>query len=181
MCTLHTGLDFKACTWFGVFHPIFPKMADIQAALLRSVDLWIKGCVKCHAFLLRRRACFPSPFARVHALFYLQIPPAQYSGKFQKPASLLDQLSTGGLQGLKSAMQIFTCGSRTNSLFTPNIMANNAVQNDPLRLNWKCFPRPLRSVRIAQPWPCPRTGIWSTGHYFDLVHPMSSNELSPER
>ena len=29
--------------------------------LLRSVDLWIKGCMKSCAFLLRRRACFPSP------------------------------------------------------------------------------------------------------------------------
>ena len=31
--------------------------------LLRSVDLWIKGCVKSRAFLLRRRTCFPSPSA----------------------------------------------------------------------------------------------------------------------
>ena len=28
--------------------------------VLRSVDLWIKGCVKYRAFLLRRRARFPS-------------------------------------------------------------------------------------------------------------------------
>ena len=36
--------------------------------VLRSVDLWIKGCVKSLAFfLLRRRACFPSPSARAPA------------------------------------------------------------------------------------------------------------------
>ena len=35
--------------------------------LLRSVDLWIKGCVKSRAFLLRRCACFPSPSACARA------------------------------------------------------------------------------------------------------------------
>ena len=49
-------------------------------SILRSVDLSIKGCVKSRAFLLRSRACFPSPsaHARVNALFYPQIPSAQY-------------------------------------------------------------------------------------------------------
>ena len=38
---------------------------------------WIKGCMKFRGFfLLRRRACFPSPSARVHAPFYPQLPPA---------------------------------------------------------------------------------------------------------
>ena len=35
--------------------------------VLRSLDLWIKGCVKSRAFLLLRRACFPSPSARAPA------------------------------------------------------------------------------------------------------------------
>ena len=47
---------------------------DRPVTVLRSVDLWIKGCVKSHAFLLRR-ACFPSPSTRVDAPFYPQIPP----------------------------------------------------------------------------------------------------------
>ena len=42
-------------------------MLKLHNDLLRSVDLWIKGCVKSRAFLLRRRACFPSPSARILA------------------------------------------------------------------------------------------------------------------
>ena len=49
---------------------------DRPVTVLRSVDLWIKGCVKSSVLMLRRRACFPSPSARVHAPFHAQIPPA---------------------------------------------------------------------------------------------------------
>ena len=37
---------------------------SLQLSVLRSVYLWIKGCVKSRAFLLRRRARFPSPSER---------------------------------------------------------------------------------------------------------------------
>ena len=33
--------------------------------VLRSVDLWIKGCMQSCVLMLRCRACFPSPSARV--------------------------------------------------------------------------------------------------------------------
>ena len=38
-----------------------------MSAILRSLNLWIKGCVKSHAFLLRHRGCFPSPSVRAPA------------------------------------------------------------------------------------------------------------------
>ena len=47
-------------------------------AVLRSVDLWIKGSVKSHAFLLRCDASSPLPSGASHGLFYPEIPPAQY-------------------------------------------------------------------------------------------------------
>ena len=40
---------------------------EVLRSVLRSLGLWIKGCVKSRAFLLRRRACFPSPSARAPA------------------------------------------------------------------------------------------------------------------
>ena len=46
------------------------RMEMDPSIVLRSLDLWIKGCVKIvksRAFLLRRRACFPSPSARAPA------------------------------------------------------------------------------------------------------------------
>ena len=43
------------------------KVPSPSRTLLRSLDLWIKGCVKSRAFLLRRLACFPSPSARAPA------------------------------------------------------------------------------------------------------------------
>ena len=48
------------------------------SVLQRSVDLWIKGSIKSRAFLLRRRACFPSPSSTSLGLFYPEIPPPQY-------------------------------------------------------------------------------------------------------
>ena len=42
---------------------LHPSSRDV----LRSLNLWIKGCVKSRAFLLRRRACFPSPSTRARA------------------------------------------------------------------------------------------------------------------
>ena len=56
--------------------------------VLRSVDLWIKGCVKSCAFLLRRRTCFPSPSSRVHAPFYPQIPPLSSSLELRGAAKI---------------------------------------------------------------------------------------------
>ena len=46
------------------------KMARGKGTIqvLRSLDLWKKGCVKSRAFLLRRDASSPPPSARVHAL-----------------------------------------------------------------------------------------------------------------
>ena len=40
------------------------KFLPAAAGLLRSVDLWIEGCMKYRAFMLRCRACFPSPSER---------------------------------------------------------------------------------------------------------------------
>ena len=51
---------------FQSYHCIFTR-------ILRSVNLWIKGCVKSRAFLLRRRACFPSPSAHRFIHKYLQL------------------------------------------------------------------------------------------------------------
>ena len=50
-----------------------------SADVLRSVDLWIKGCVKSCTFLLRRRPHFPSPSCASHAQFYPEIPPPHYN------------------------------------------------------------------------------------------------------
>ena len=55
------------CTWLVSSSSLCCFDRLCKKALLRSVDLWIKGRVKSRAFLLRRRACFPSPSARVFA------------------------------------------------------------------------------------------------------------------
>ena len=46
--------------------------------ILRSVDLWIRKCMKSHAFLLRQRARFTLHQAWLHGLPFPQIPPSQY-------------------------------------------------------------------------------------------------------
>ena len=50
----------RSCCWF------LPRNISCQYTVLRSVDLWIKGSVKSRTFLLRRRACFPSPSGASH-------------------------------------------------------------------------------------------------------------------
>ena len=45
----------------------FYRIPGRVGTVLKSVDLWIKGCVKSRAFLLRHRACFPYPSARAPA------------------------------------------------------------------------------------------------------------------
>ena len=52
------------------------KQLDFQfKTLLRCLDLWIKGSVKSCIFMLRRRACFPSPSGASLGLFYPEMPP----------------------------------------------------------------------------------------------------------
>ena len=41
--------------------------------LLRSVDLWVRKCVKSRTFLLRRRTCFASLSGASHTLPYQKI------------------------------------------------------------------------------------------------------------
>ena len=76
--SIHHGLS--------VLRRLLSFVLDVGIAigqLLRSLDLWIKGCVKSRAFLLRRRASARvSPLRlstrpRVNVPFYPKIPPAQ--------------------------------------------------------------------------------------------------------
>ena len=70
--------------------PIREEFA-LSVVILRSVDLWVRKCVKYRAFLLRCRACSPNvvlwfplpapPPSKRHALpHYPKIPPPQYIG-----------------------------------------------------------------------------------------------------
>ena len=47
--------------------------------ILRSVDLWVKKCVKSRAFLLRRGACLPLPSERHAPPHYPEMPSTRYN------------------------------------------------------------------------------------------------------
>ena len=62
--------EMAASTFLTIYFPSSDNTARFIYGccpnILRSVDLWIKGCVKSRAFLLCR-ACFPSPSAQAPA------------------------------------------------------------------------------------------------------------------
>ena len=62
---------------------VAPQVRCPPFHILRSVDLWIRGCVKSRVFCSAAARVSPlrlRPRLRVHTPFYPQIPPAQYTG-----------------------------------------------------------------------------------------------------
>ena len=121
--------------------------------LLRSVDLWIKGCVKSRIFLLRPCTCFPSLSARVHAPFYPQIPQASYfecslSVIFSLKGELISVKNGGDLAAIVICMMVFLRYRSMHHPLWPTSLCFGGLSTVPICISYhaprvcvlSCFP-----------------------------------------